>query len=68
MHAEQGMDGEAIVEAFGSMPGPDCLRDVLPKLGVRLKVYNAIRQQLGTEVGADHVGYPTPLRKRKGAW
>ena len=44
------MDGEAIATAFATLPGPNCLRDVLPKLGVRLKVYSAIKQQLQCEV------------------
>ena len=37
------MDGEAISAAFASSPGPDCLRDVVPKLGHRLKVYAALK-------------------------
>ena len=37
------MDGEAIAAAFGSCPGPDSFKTVLPKLGQRLKVYNALK-------------------------
>ena len=40
---EQETDGEATVAAFATRSGPDCLKDVIPKLGSRLKVYNAIR-------------------------
>ena len=40
---EQEMDGEAIAAVFATSPGPDCLKDVLPKLGQRLKVYNALK-------------------------
>ena len=40
------MDGEAICAALASSPGPDALRDLIPKLGVRLKVYRAIRSVL----------------------
>ena len=43
MFLDQAMDGEAISQALGTLPGPDCLKDVVPKFGVRLKVYNAIR-------------------------
>lgn len=44
MHfSEHDMDGEAISAAFASSPGPDCLRDVIPKLGHRLKVYAALK-------------------------
>lgn len=45
-HLEQEMDGEAICAAFASSPGPDALRDLIPKLGVRLKVYRAIKSVL----------------------
>lgn len=41
--SEQEMDGEAIAAVFTTSPGPDCLKDVLPKLGQRLKVYNALK-------------------------
>lgn len=37
------MDGEAAAAAFATCAGPDCLKDVIPKLGSRLKVYNALR-------------------------
>lgn len=40
---EQEMDGEATVAAFATRSGPDCLKDVVPKLGSRLKVYNALK-------------------------
>ena len=35
------MDGTAA--AFATCAGPDCLKDVIPKLGSRLKVYNALK-------------------------
>ena len=37
------MNGEATVAAFATCPGPDCLKDVGPKYGYRVKVYNALR-------------------------
>ena len=37
------MDGEAILAAFAVCPGPDCLKEVLVKVGTRLKVYNALK-------------------------
>lgn len=40
------MDGEAIATAFAITPGPDCIRDVVPKVGVRMKVYQAIKRTL----------------------
>ena len=33
---EQEMDGEATVAAFATCPGPDCLKEVVPKYGPRL--------------------------------
>ena len=43
MCIEQDMDGEAVSAAFGSTPGPDCLKDVVSKVGSRLRVYKALR-------------------------
>ncbi len=44
------MDGTAIVQAFGSCPGPDCIKEVVPKpFGMRLKVYTAIKTRLEKE-------------------
>jgi hypothetical protein len=37
------MDGVAVATAFTTAPGPDCLKEVVPKLGQRLKVYKAIK-------------------------
>ena len=37
------MDGEAIFGAFGCQAGPDCLKDILPTYGQRIKVYRAIK-------------------------
>ena len=41
--AEQEIDGEATAAAFATCAGPDCLKDVIPKLGIRLKVYNTLK-------------------------
>lgn len=37
------MDGEALIDAFGTCPGPDCLKDVIPKYGLRVKTYKRLR-------------------------
>lgn len=47
---DQGMDGEAICLALGTTTGPDCLRDVISKYGLRLKVYKAIKETLTQQV------------------
>ena len=39
---------------FVVTPGPDCIRDVVPKVGVRMKVYQAIKRTL--EVRCDEGG------------
>ena len=37
------MDGEALLDAFETSPGPDCLKDVIPKYGIRVKAYKALQ-------------------------
>ena len=32
--------------AFAAHSGPDCLKDVVPKYGLRLKVYQALKAEL----------------------
>lgn len=44
------MDGDAIMDALASCSGPDCLKEVLPKYGQRIKVYKAISQEVGLEL------------------
>lgn len=41
--AEQDMDGNAVAMSLASVPGPDWLKDIIPTLGVRLKVHTALR-------------------------
>ncbi len=38
------MDGDAICQALESFSGSDALKDVLPRFGERVKVYNAIKK------------------------
>lgn len=38
------MDGEALATLIGLTPGPDCLKDLVKKVGWRLKVYKAIKE------------------------
>ena len=42
------MDGEAVLGAFGCQTGPDCLKDILPTYGQRIKVYHAIKSAMST--------------------
>ena len=44
---EEEVDGEAIASAFSTQSGPDCLKDIIPKFGQRIKVYKAIKSAMG---------------------
>ena len=37
------MDEDSLCTLIGIIPGPDCLKDLVPKVGVRLKVYQCIK-------------------------
>lgn len=43
---EQEMDGIAVVQIFGTYSGPDCLKEIIGKFGLRVKVYTAIKTRL----------------------
>lgn len=47
------MDGEAVFDATGCQVGPDCLKDVLPKYGQRIKVYKAIKAALEVAISQE---------------
>uniref|UniRef100_A0A1X7T2E8 SAM domain-containing protein n=1 Tax=Amphimedon queenslandica TaxID=400682 RepID=A0A1X7T2E8_AMPQE len=42
------MDGESLCTLFQfeSSPGPDCLRELVPKLGIRLRLYKDIKEEI----------------------
>lgn len=44
------MDGNAILQAFATCSGPDCLRDVVKKFGYRVKVYNFIKSAISNQI------------------
>ena len=35
------MDGEAVSLAFASLSGPNCIKDIIPKFGLRLESLSA---------------------------
>lgn len=37
------MDGESLITLIGSKPGPDSLKDLVGKVGLRMKLYKAIK-------------------------
>ena len=41
--SEQDVDGSAIAFGLGTTPSPDWLKDVVPALGLRLKVHNVLQ-------------------------
>ena len=53
MFLEEDMDGIAIVGAFGAHPGSDCLRDVIPKFGTRIKVYLALKSFMSVSTATE---------------
>ena len=40
---ENEMDGDSLFTLIGLYPGPDCLKDLVPKVGLRLKLYKEIK-------------------------
>ena len=40
---ENEIDGESLATLIGIVPGPDCLKDLIPKIGIRIKVYHHIK-------------------------
>ena len=47
---EQELDGSAISMGLASSPGPDWIKEIVPLLGVRLKVHNALRALFNEEM------------------
>ena len=48
------MDGEALATLIGLIPGPDNLKELVSKVGVRLKLYRCFKSlydKPNTEVG-----------------
>ena len=37
------MDGDSLVTLMGSKPGPDSLKNLVQKIGLRMKLYKAIQ-------------------------
>ena len=40
---ENDVDGDALMTLVGLTPGPDCLKELIPKIGTRMKVYKLIK-------------------------
>ena len=43
------VDGDALVTLMGTTSGPDCLKELVPKVGIRMKVYKLIKCFCDTE-------------------
>ena len=37
------MDGESLEALLSTNKGPDCLKDLIPKLGIRLRIYKRLQ-------------------------
>ncbi len=48
LNLDEDMDGKAIAIGISTSPGPDWLKDVVKKVGIRLKVHRELRQLLLT--------------------
>ena len=44
------MDGEALVTFIGFIPGPDCLKELISKVGLRMKFYKLIKSLYNGEI------------------
>ena len=54
-YADNEMDGESLVTLIGSKPGPDSLKDLVQKVGLRMKLYKAINLLYDGEEAACNV-------------
>ena len=45
------MNDEAIYHVLGTSIGPDCLKDILPKFGERMKEYNVLKTTFRKQKG-----------------
>ena len=37
------VDGDALITLLDTLSGPDCLKELVPEIGVRMKVYKLIK-------------------------
>ena len=44
---KEEMDSETLISTFNALSGPDCLKDVIPKFGHKIKVYKAVKSTMG---------------------
>ena len=54
LYVDNEMDGEALATLIGLIPGPDSLKELVSKVGVRLKLYRCFKSlydKPNTEVG-----------------
>ena len=59
---ENEMDGDALSTLIGITPGPDCLKDLVPKVGVRLKVYQCIKAIYNKELSIVRLSFESLCR------
>ena len=53
---ENEVDGEALSTLISLIPGPDCLKDLVPKIGIRIKLHQRIKAIFNKELSMVRVG------------
>ena len=43
MCSDNDVDGDTLLTLVGLTPGPDCLKELIPKIGTRIRVYKIIK-------------------------
>ena len=38
------VDRDTLITVLATTPGPDCLKELVPKIGVRIKLYKCIKE------------------------
>ena len=62
--AENEMDGDALATLLTVSSGPDCLKELIKKVGVRLKVYQLIKSLCSDETAVRQSCTCTPIYLR----
>ena len=54
IYLENEMDGDALVTLIGVTPGPDCLKNLISKVEIRMKVYQHIKALYASSPVSQH--------------
>ena len=56
IYLENEMDGDALMTLIGVTPGPDCLKDLICEVGIRMKAYQHIKALYASSPVNQHNG------------